>query len=251
LPGLLERGAAFWAALPHQLVSNEGVRTMRWLSLPLAHFLRWRLPEGIRTAILGGRVMLSRAAAGPQADALRLAQWALDLSAAEPEGQAAALLEIEARLRRMTPGETRAVRDASKAGQMSRHIAAHFATLGSIVEVAEQVGLRPNYAMTLFKDAFGVTMLDHLIHYRVAHAQQLLITTDRKVLGRANAGKPFHFCILTSAFIIHPCASPSSAPLPPTPSPKPSVVATTACAPAPWAGRACAGAAPPSSTTIC
>jgi AraC-like DNA-binding protein len=181
--------AAFWAALPHQLVSNEGVRTMRWLTLPLVHFLRWRLPARVSTAILGGRVLRSRAAAGSQADALRLAQWALDLSAEEPEAQAAALLEIEARLRRMIPGETeaarRAARDPSKAGRMSRHIATHFATLGSIAEVAEQVGLRPNYAMTLFKDAFGVTILDHLIHYRVAHAQQLLITTDRKVLDIA------------------------------------------------------------------
>jgi len=68
---------------------------------------------------------------------------------------------------------------------MARHIAAHFATIGSIAEVAAQVGLRPNYAMTLFKDAFGVTILDHLIHYRVAHAQQLLISTDRKVLDIA------------------------------------------------------------------
>ncbi len=182
--------AAFWAALPHRLVSSDGVIDMHWLTLPLAHFLHWQLPVPIVRAILDGRVLRSSVPAGASADVLRMQQWALDLHGQQPDVRTAVLLEIEARLRRIIidgqrPSRTTRPDAHDSAARMSNHIAAHYITLRSVDEVAAAVGLRPTSAMTVFKRAFGITLLDHITHYRVAHAQQLLITTDRKVLGIA------------------------------------------------------------------
>jgi len=49
--------------------------------------------------------------------------------------------------------------------------------------------LHPNYAMSLFKKAFGTTLIEYLTHHRVSHAQRLLATTDEKIVEVAfNSG---------------------------------------------------------------
>jgi AraC-like DNA-binding protein len=44
------------------------------------------------------------------------------------------------------------------------------------------VGLHPNYAMGLFQNAFGTTLIEYLTHHRISHAQRLLATTDEKIV---------------------------------------------------------------------
>jgi AraC-like DNA-binding protein len=36
--------------------------------------------------------------------------------------------------------------------------------------------------MSLFKKAFGTTLIDYLTHHRISHAQRLLATTDAKIV---------------------------------------------------------------------
>ena len=43
------------------------------------------------------------------------------------------------------------------------------------------VHLHPNYAMQLFRKCTGRTIVAYLTQYRVAHAQQLLLTTDQSI----------------------------------------------------------------------
>jgi AraC-like DNA-binding protein len=52
-------------------------------------------------------------------------------------------------------------------------------------EVAASVSLHPNYAMQLFRRYTGRTIVNYLNQYRIAHAQQLLLTTDKSVLDIA------------------------------------------------------------------
>ena len=52
-------------------------------------------------------------------------------------------------------------------------------------EISKAVGLHPNYAMNLFKKAFGTTLIDYITHHRVSHVQRLLATTDKKIVDIA------------------------------------------------------------------
>jgi AraC-like DNA-binding protein len=52
-------------------------------------------------------------------------------------------------------------------------------------EIGREMGLHPNYAMGLFKKAFGTTLIEYLTHHRVSHAQRLLATTDEKIVDVA------------------------------------------------------------------
>lgn len=68
---------------------------------------------------------------------------------------------------------------------MAALLAEHHAETVSLGDLAKQVGLHPNHAMNLFREAFGMTMLDYLTQHRVAHAQRLLITGDLPILNVA------------------------------------------------------------------
>lgn len=48
-------------------------------------------------------------------------------------------------------------------------------------------GLHPNYAMGLFREAFGTTMSNFILQHRISHAQRLLVTTDDAVIDIAFA----------------------------------------------------------------
>jgi len=69
--------------------------------------------------------------------------------------------------------------------QMACLIAQRYTEPLTVEEIGKTVGLHPNYAMSLFKKAFGTTLVDYLIHHRVSHAQRLLATTDMKVVDVA------------------------------------------------------------------
>ncbi len=51
-----------------------------------------------------------------------------------------------------------------------------------VKDIAERVDLHPNYASTLFREAFGTTLNALIIRHRVAHAQRQLITTAEQIL---------------------------------------------------------------------
>jgi AraC-like DNA-binding protein len=70
----------------------------------------------------------------------------------------------------------------SKAEQMACYIAQRYTEPLSVEEISRCVGLHPGYAMTLFQKTFGMTLVGYVTQHRVAHAQRLLATSDKKVL---------------------------------------------------------------------
>jgi AraC-like DNA-binding protein len=74
---------------------------------------------------------------------------------------------------------------ATKAELMASYVARHYQEAVSAEQVARDVHLHPNYAMTLFKRTFHTTLIDFLTHYRIAQAQRLLATTEAKVIDVA------------------------------------------------------------------
>lgn len=188
---------AFWAALPHQIIGFDGHPRYYVMTLPLAWFLQCQLPPKLVVRLLRGEFIIEPQQERMALDLALCRQWASELSGAgEPPSQATAL-EIHARLLRFAvalpdlPADKAFSRgksgqgNTSKAEQMAGYIARHYRERLNVETVARVVDLHANYAMSLFKKTFRCTLNDYLTHYRTAHAQRLLATSDMKVLDIA------------------------------------------------------------------
>jgi AraC-like DNA-binding protein len=128
-----------------------------------------------------------------ESDAQLFADWATDMGHPQSGLMEAVLLEMEARLLRMAlaqphdhPKESQRneapTGEFTKAEQMAQLIARRYTKPLTIELIAEAVDLHPNYAMSLFRKAFGMTLIEYLTQHRVSHAERLLVTTDEKIL---------------------------------------------------------------------
>ncbi len=196
----------FWAAIPHQVVEfGKGTRYFV-VTIPLAWFLQCRLPERFVQPLLRGQVLAEALRNGTEHDEVQFARWEGDLQTPDDDVRHIVMLEMEARLRRMiaTLPTSAAVQASAKARtragglqggelnkveQMACLIAQRYTEQLTVTEIGQRVGLHPNYAMGLFKKAFGTTLIDYLTHHRISHAQRLLATTNEKIVEVAfNSG---------------------------------------------------------------
>ena len=190
----------FWAAIPHQLIANRADH-VHWLHLPFDRFLSWGLPEPLVTRLLSGVPAISAPAQADPTDPAKFTQWAADLATGQAEPRRIAMLEIEARLRRLTLvafgdpvhpehamhpeiGDDPALRQVVS---MVRHIAAHFREPITIADIAAAANVHPTYAMTQFRKVVRTTIGDYLKLHRLAEARRLLATTDLPVNRVATA----------------------------------------------------------------
>lgn len=178
--------AVFWGVLPHRLVHVEPGTRLHWLTIPLGLFLRWGLPSALTHQVLAGLPVCDQDTSRAALDGALLEQWQRDLRAGRPERHAIIQLEIEARLRRLALGMASAGRLVASAGerkveQIAQLIAERYAEPLRVRELAEAVGLHPNYVMQLFRKTFGMSLLEYLAQHRIAHAQRLLLTTNMPV----------------------------------------------------------------------
>ena len=180
--------AIFWAAIPHQLIERDPACDFCILTLPLDLLLGWKLPPAFVQALLMGEFLVDMDPTSAQIDFVQVPRWHADLSDGRP---AVPLKEMESRLWRWASTwnpaavRARAVESESKAGIMAHHIVDKYAEPLTVEDVARAAGLHPNYAMTCFKQTFGMTILEYTQQYRVAQAQRLLVSTDSSVLDVA------------------------------------------------------------------
>lgn len=200
----------FWGAAAHALTQATPDAQCLWLTLPLDAFLQLNLPTALSSRVLGGEVLTG----GHPADQAVFTRWLDDLMP-DPAAQVSSLrseqsagqqaaderaeherivaLEIEALLRRLAlnlpaspPGGAMPAREGS-AQRLARLIAEGYREPVTLPLLAAQANLHVNYASTLFRQTFGMTILDYLTRHRLAHAQRLLVTTSRPVLDIAFA----------------------------------------------------------------
>ena len=191
--------AVYWAVTPHRIIACQSQSTLGVLHVPLTEFLRWQLPATLRETLLRGQA-LKYSSLDPTLDSGLFKRWALELQrtprpAVNPDPIAqhqAVLLEAQAllhRLARLPDAPAAALLDdarRSTAERLAQLIAERHAENISAELIAHALGLHPNYAMTVFKQAFGLTMREFLTQHRVAHAQRLLVTTDLSILDVAS-----------------------------------------------------------------
>ena len=196
---------AFWAAIPHQIIGFSGEPEYYVITLPLAWFLQCRLPGDIADRLLHGQFLRDPTPNRFELDLQLCQAWMDDFVDGRTDPGPAVRLELHARLLRLAEtlpansglekkGRPRAILGEgglSKAEQLAAHIAQHYQDPIRIDEVAKEVGLHSNYAMSLFKKTFNLTINEYLTQHRLSHAQRLLASTDLKVIDVAiDSGYP-------------------------------------------------------------
>ena len=189
------RLSVFWACVPHRVVGFEGLTEYFVLTIPLAWFLQWRLPDHFAQSILHGGILVEPDEGHLASDGAKFRLWVEDVQSGSEERRQVSLLEIEARLRRLALGvaaqtsphsrrESPAVLDQwdlSRAEQMACFIAQNCTQPLTAEMIGQHVDLHPNYAMTLFQRTFGTTLMKYVTQYRLSHAQRLLVTTTDSI----------------------------------------------------------------------
>ncbi len=184
--------ALFWATIPHQIVQVEESTILHWLTIPFATFLRWQLPDLLTQRIIRGNFALGTSQTAGQVHQQLFRQWYDDLQHSNPELLKIVALEVEACLRRLAlkgaepldqPESTTIlpIDELSSVERIASFIAEHYTEPLPITQIAREVNLHPNYAMSLFRKSFAISIVDYITQYRIAHAQRLLITTNLNV----------------------------------------------------------------------
>jgi AraC-like DNA-binding protein len=189
------RLASFWAAIPHQIVDFGGVDSYYVVTIPLAWVLNWNLPAGLVRRLLHGDLVQEKEPTRALSDDALMSQWNDDLKRGHADRREILLLELKARLLRLATGADTeghhtfngsppAVRReyVTKAEGMAQFIAQNYRTPICIADIAEFVGLHPDYAATLFKKTFATTLNRFLVDHRIQHAQRMLVTSDESIL---------------------------------------------------------------------
>ena len=187
----------FWAALPHQILDAEDVSFLHVVTVPLGWVLEWTLPDRLLSPLMQGRIVSETNEALAISDGQLFERWQRDVEAGTDALREIATLELRARLLRLaqsmevqgdpvrfhadTAGE-RPHMHLEKAEEMACFVAHNYRSRIQVKDIAERVGLHPNYASTLFRKAFGTTLNAWTTRHRVAHAQRQLITTAEQIL---------------------------------------------------------------------
>ena len=195
------RPALFWAATPHQIIDYEGIKSYLVITLPLPWVLNWNLPVPFVTHLLNGMLLQEKNDPERYPDHLIFEQWYYDLTNNSQHFHEIVLLEIKARLLRLStnliasnafssktfnshnnPVGTQSFR---KIESMAKFIAQNYTEQICAADIAREVKLHPDYAADLFRKTFGVTLNHFITQYRVQHAQRMLVTTNNKILDIA------------------------------------------------------------------
>ena len=195
---------AFWANQPHGPLAVETGAYAHTIHIPLPFITKNNdIPIGIISSLLNGKVIIapqSRDSIIP--DLLLMKHWLTLLRKDTLETRRIVLLEITAQLMRLdSEGTHLTTGKFKKETYLSNNPASpqkrqHFIMITKLLSersaepwtissIAAEIGLNASYAMRLFKEMSGVTILECLTQHRVASAQRMLLTTDMKILDIA------------------------------------------------------------------
>jgi AraC-like DNA-binding protein len=192
---------AFWAAVPHQIIGFDKLNFYYVVTVPFGWVLQWGLPEEMLAALAQGQIISEPRRARAQLDRQLFDQWHRDFAKDSPREREVILLELRARLLRLAEfASSKGViptisqegagkqqqTNLEKAESMACFVARHYTSRIQIKDIAECVGLHPDYAATLFRKTFGTTLNVLITRHRIAHAQRQLVTTDERVVNIAH-----------------------------------------------------------------
>lgn len=194
------RLALFWGMIPHQVTECDENTTFVVLYVPMAVFLELPTLSALRTAIFRGAVVEALDIRPYDSDLFL--RWREDLLEGEPQLEQIVKDELTARVRRLDRAGWHDLRDVSPMTPLSTHlghdhdralrveamaqfIGEHALEAISAEDVAKAADLHPNYAMTLYKRAIGLTIKQSITRHRLDTAQSMLIASDLPVASIA------------------------------------------------------------------
>lgn len=181
----------FWGMIPHQVTAVRHPTRFVCLYVPMSVFLALPSLSRFRDAVFRG-AMIEAMDIRPFDRDIFL-RWREELLSGDPEIEQIVREELSARVRRLDREGWRDLREEGAAiasfehqdadrilhvERMVRYIAEHALEQVSVQDVADHVGLHPNYAMTIFRRAIGMTINQSVLRHRLDTAQSLLISTD-------------------------------------------------------------------------
>lgn len=183
---------AFWGAVPHKILDLALPTFGHVLLVPLPWVLGLRLNAVFSSRFFGGHLLACSDPTERDADALAFDRWSKLLGSPSPERERVVLLEVEARLRRLAMEFDTAAPllgsgvPVGKVEEIIRIINDRFEDDDlSVSAIAEEVGLHPKYATTLFRRACGMPIAKYLTSVRIMRAKVILATEDCKMLDVA------------------------------------------------------------------
>jgi AraC family transcriptional regulator, melibiose operon regulatory protein len=195
----------FWALRPHHLIKSQAHTIKNVLTVPMAVFQEWELPEAFRQTLLSGNVVVEPDSKQYPADLQSFLHWHDELGSPSVHRQKLALLEIRARLGRMAlyfspkvkkgkAGPVRLEGPGSKDQNSFRkvaiavdYVAKHFSEPMTVIDVAEHMGMEAPAATKMFKKLCGFNLMQYIVQHRLLYAQNLLARSDMKVADVARA----------------------------------------------------------------
>ena len=185
------RLAVFWGGIPHQLLSGKKRSEGVWLTLPLPWVLQWDLPGNLARRLLAGELVVEKTA---QDNTSTVPRWVEDFESGGTARRRVFLIELEARLYRLglchsaetgTSEKNPVSGGESRLVEITSLIAARYCEEVTVEEIASRLSLNPRYMMRLFRRLTGISVWEYVLRLRVAHAQRLLITTNKKIADLA------------------------------------------------------------------
>lgn len=178
----------FWAGYPHQVIKVSSECEGLWAYMPTSWVLQWAEIGAFVGRLIGGEIIVLPR----RGDALRreretLRDWMEWSAARHPATDRIKMLSMETWLRLIahraatSEAHDKTPRAAPQQEKMLTFICRHFHEPITVRRIAAEVKLHPKYAMTLFKQAYGLSLWEYVTRLRVSYAQQLLLQSGATV----------------------------------------------------------------------
>lgn len=180
----------FWALVPHQIVHFESDAPYYVCTIPFNQFMDWQFPTDFVDHVLKGEVVIGTSDTEYSYDKYLMENWLRDISSGDIKHIDVSKIEIYARLNRFALNSIPADWNEFKDGdhgflmidlveKMIIYIARNYKQPIKNEDIGKAVGLHPDYANTIFKKSFGMTLNQYVNLQRILHVQrQLSVSKD-------------------------------------------------------------------------
>jgi hypothetical protein len=169
-----KRLAVFWALIPHQIIHFDNNAPYYVCTIPFAQFMNWQLPSVFVDQVLQGDVVNTTTNKSYNHDKYLMESWLHDISLGDANRLKVSEKEICARLHRLALNSMPAEWNEYKEGdheylqldmveKMIIFIARNYRRSIRNEDIGRAVGLHPDYANTIFKKSFDMTLNQYLL----------------------------------------------------------------------------------------
>lgn len=187
-----EHLTVFWALVPHQIIHFDSKAPYYVCTIPFNQFMDWQFPTAFVDHVLKGEVVIGTTDKDYQYDKYLMENWLQDISAGDLKHIEVSTREMCARLHRFALNSIPAERDEYKEGdhefsmidlveKIIIFIARNYKRPIKNRDIGKAVGLHPDYANTIFKKSFGMTLNQYVLMQRILHVQRLLSVSNDSI----------------------------------------------------------------------